>query len=156
MLNIINSFFCSISAFFFNNIITFILFILFVFLLYFLVISKLNNMTRILFYIFITLIVASGIVLILLPSKENIMSSVVIDSYYFGPIELVIVLLLFISMLLSKFQKNIVTENNTGSKIKLNNIEINEKKKKVKKEKIKEKVKEKVKQNRNKKSKIKE
>lgn len=152
MFSVINSFFCSISAFFFKNIVTFLLFCLLSYFLYFYVIRKLNKTSRILFYIFVALIISSGIVLILLPSKENVMSSHVINSYYFGPVELITILLLFVSMLSSKCDNKVYNNNLEGKKVKIDNIEIKEKKpvrkKKVKiekKEETKEIIKEKKK-----------
>ena len=141
MFSVINSFFCSISAFFFKNILTFLLFCLLSYFLYFYVIRKLNKISRILFYIFIALVFASGVVLILLPSKENVMSSHVINSYYFGPVELVTILLLFVSMLSSKFDSKVYNNNLEAKKIKVTNIEIEEKKS-IRNQETKRKVKE--------------
>ena len=118
---IINSFFCSISAFLFSNIVTFILFILFSYLMYYYVIKKLNRISKVLYLIFISLIIASGIVLVLLPSKEDVMSSIVINSYYFGPVEFLIILLLFISMLSSKYDKKVYKTNENINIMKIDN-----------------------------------
>ena len=137
MSSIINSFFCSISAFFFNNIITFLLFGLLAYMLYYIVIRKLNKLSKILYFIFIVLVFASGIVLVLLPGKENVMSSCVVNSYYFGPVELVTIILLFISMFLRKSdEKAYSISNSDNSSIKLDNIE--KKERKIKKKEVKE------------------
>lgn len=138
MSTIINSFFCSISAFFFNNIFTFTLFCISCLLLYYLIFKRLNKVSKIFYFIFIALIFASGIVLLLLPNKEGAMSSIIVKSYYFGPVELFTIIILFISMLLSKYDDKVYNIN-----AKVSNIEIANKKENKsanKKEKLKKKT----------------
>ena len=106
-MEIINSFFCSISVFFFSNIFTLLLLLIFTFLLYYYVISKLNYIVKVLFFTFVALIVAGGMVHVFLPSKEDAMSPIIIASYYLGPIEFLVTLSLLITILFSKFDYNV-------------------------------------------------
>ena len=110
MLSLIESFFCSISAFFFKYLFTFVLFIAVSYLIYNYFIKRFNRITNILYFIFLLMVTAGGIVLVLLPSKENVMSPHVITSYYLAPLQLIVLISLFISILLS-------TDNSISKKV---------------------------------------
>ena len=96
-MELINSFFCSISVFFFNNIFTFLLFFIIGILLYLLIISKLSKITNIIFFTFLIEIFAGGLVIFFL--RKNCLSSTLVSSYYLGFLELVTLICLVISIL---------------------------------------------------------
>ena len=93
----INLLLCAISAFCFKNILTFLLFGVGAWILYHFAIRKLSDITVILYILNILIILIGGFVIWLLPNKEDIIPSIIVDTYYLGPIEL----LLFFGFLVS-------------------------------------------------------
>lgn len=89
--------FCAISAFFFKNYLTFALFLLLGYFIFKYFINKLNNITIIIYILFLISIFAGGVVLSCIPSKEDVLCSTMINSYYLGPVAFV----LFVSLLVS-------------------------------------------------------
>lgn len=124
--------FCAISAFFFSNFFTFALFGAIVYSLLRFVISKLSNITIILYLLFVITLFVGGIVLCLLPSKEDILSDTVVNSYYLGHVAFI----LLIAFLMSVGSDLLTLSKNSDSK---KNI-----KKHIKKEESKEKTKKKI------------
>ena len=90
---------CATSAFFFKNIFTFALFLFAAYFIFKYLIQKLSNFTVILYLLFIICIFAGGIVLSLIPSRENLMCPIMINSYYLGPVTFTLFIALVISMI---------------------------------------------------------
>ena len=97
MIYSINLLLCAISAFCFKNIFTFLLFAVIVVTLYHFFIKKLSDITNLLYFLTVIVILTGGLVIWLLPNKENIIPSIIVDAYYLGPVEF----LLFIALLIS-------------------------------------------------------
>ncbi len=98
MIYAINYFFCMISAFFFKNFLTIILFVVLGFIILKYLIQKLSNITIILYLLFIITLFSGGLVLWLLPDKEDILSDKVVDSYYLGTLSFILLIALLISI----------------------------------------------------------
>ena len=91
--------FCALSAFFFKNFFTFALFLLLGYFIFKYFIQKLSNISVILYLLFMITIFAGGIVLSFIPSKEDVMCSTVVNSYYLGIVALVLLVLLIVSII---------------------------------------------------------
>lgn len=98
MIYAINYFFCMISAFFFKSFLTIVLFVVLGFIILKYLIQKLSNITIILYLLFIITLFSGGLVLWLLPDKEDILSDKVVDSYYLGTLSFILLIALLISI----------------------------------------------------------
>ena len=100
----VNLAFCAVSVFFFKNFLTFAAFLLFGYLLFKYLIQKLSNISIILYLLLIISIIASGIVISLIPSKEDVLCPIMVNSYYLGPVVLTLLIGTIISIIVDIFR----------------------------------------------------
>ena len=91
--------FCAISAFFFKNFLTFALFLLLGYFIFKYFIQKLSDITVILYFLLMITIFAGGVVLSFIPSKEDVLCPTMINSYYLGPLTLILLISLLASII---------------------------------------------------------
>ena len=96
--------FCAVSVFFFKNFLTFAAFLLIGYLLFKYFIQKLSNISVILYLLLIISIIASGIVISLIPSKEDVLCPIMVNSYYLGPVVLTLLIGTVISVIVDLFR----------------------------------------------------
>ena len=128
---------CAISAFFFKNIFTFALFLLAAYFLFKYVIQKFSNITVILYILFMICIFAGGVVLSLIPSKEDILCPIMINSYYIGPLTFAIFIALIVSIIVDLISM-LCNKNKDKNKKEEKTIKTKKNVKKIKKKIIKE------------------
>lgn len=146
MIHAIDLLFCTICAFLFKHFFTFIIFIVLGFLILRFIIQKLSNITILLYLLFVITMFAGGVVLWLLPDKEDIFSDEVINSYYLGTLAFILLIALLISIgydlykiinSKKKKKKPLKVETKQEEK-KIKHIENNKKESLVKEKEIKE------------------
>lgn len=96
--------FCAVSVFFFKNFLSFAAFLLIGYLLFRYFIQKLSNVSIILYLSLIVSIIASGIVISLIPSKEDVLCPIMINSYYLGPVVLLLMISTIVSVVVDIFR----------------------------------------------------
>ena len=114
MIYSLNLLMCAIGVLLFKDILSFMLITFAIVLLYYVFIRKLSDITKVLFFLNILTIFIGGLVIWLLPNRDGVIPSIIINAYYLGPLEFI----LFIAFLVSAIYdiKNIIIEKNKKKK----------------------------------------
>lgn len=94
----INLLLCAISALLFKNVFTFLALLIGAYILFYFFIRKMSNTTILLYFLNLFVLFVGAFVIWLLPNKEGIIPSIIVDAYYLGPLECFLFILFLISI----------------------------------------------------------